>query len=228
MLLLPFLMGTFVGSPSWVSALLLVAWFTAYLASYYTLRLLKTRHLSHRGARFRTPAVVYATVFATSGLLLVAMQPWLILAAIAFIPFEAVAALLALRGYERSWVAGIASATAASLMAPVAYHVADGTKLSLAVSVGAVSWLALVGTVLHVKSTIRERADRRFRQVSIGFHAVALAVATAIDPYLAIAFGFLLLRAVLVPRQGWRPARIGAVEGVGSILVLVVALLTLP
>jgi hypothetical protein len=112
-------------------------------------------------------------------------------------------------------------------MAPVAYHLAGGTDRSLAVSLFTISWLAFTGAVLHVKSTIRERKDVRYRWASIGFHVVALAAAVLIDPTLVIPFGFLLLRAVLVPREGWRPSRIGAVEIVGSTLVLVVPLLTL-
>jgi hypothetical protein len=54
---------------------------------------------------------------------------------------------------------------------------------------------------------------------SIAFHAVALAIATMIEPLLALPFGFLLIRAVVVPPRRWRPARIGAVEIVGSLLV---------
>ena len=58
---------------------------------------------------------------------------------------------------------------------------------------------------------------------SIAFHVVALwPLAVWIDPLLAIPFGFLLVRAVAVPQHGWRPAQIGAVEIVGSLLVLAV------
>ena len=130
-------------------------------------------------------------------------------------------------GAACSWVAGASSATGASLMAPVSYRVADGADGELAATLFLICWLAFVGSVLHVKSTIRERDDPRFRTVSVAFHLVALAVALAIDPILAVPFGFLLARAVLVPRHGWRPARIGAVEVTGSVLVLVVPLLAL-
>jgi hypothetical protein len=81
--------------------------------------------------------------------------------------------------------------------------------------------------VLHVKSTIRERDDRRYRWASIAFHVVALGVTLWIDPWLALPFGYLLLRAVVVPQHGWRPARIGVVEIVGSVLVVVTSLVAL-
>lgn len=226
MLLVPFLLGTFSASPTWTSALLLISWLASYLTSYFALRWWRARHRTHRGVRFRAPTVVYGTVLTLSGVTLVAGAPWLLVAALLFVPFEALAVWYALHGRERSWVAGVASATAASLMAPVAYAVADGRDEQLAAALFVICWLAFVGTVLHVKSTIRERGNPRFRRLSIAFHAIALVVATAIDPWLALPFGFLLVRAVAVPQQGWRPARIGAVEIVGSIFVLVVPLLT--
>jgi hypothetical protein len=227
MLLVPFALGTFSATPSWWSLLLLVAWLAAYLTSYYALRWWKTRKLAHRGLRFRVPAIAYATVLAVSGVALIIVEPWLAVAALAFVPFEAAAAALALHGRERSLTAGIASATAASLMAPVAYRFAEGDDHSVALALFAVSWLAFTGSVLHVKSTIRERDNPRYRSASIAFHAVSLLVAIWIEPVLAIPFGFLLIRAVVVPQHGWRPAQIGAVEIVGSLLVLTVPLIAL-
>ncbi len=112
-------------------------------------------------------------------------------------------------------------------MAPVAYRFAGGDDRSLAVALLAVSWMALAGTVLHVKSTIRERDNPRYRSASITFHAMALLVAIWIEPLLAIPFGFLLVRAVVVPQHGWRPAQIGAVEIVGSLLVVTVPIIAL-
>lgn len=227
MLLVPFILGTFSATPSWRSLLLLVAWLAAYLTSYFALRWQKTRRLRHGGVRFRTPMLVYAAVLATSGAALVASEPWLLAAALAFLPFELLAAVLALRGRERSLVSGLASATAASLMAPVSYRIADGDDRQLALLLFTVSWLALAGAVLHVKSCIRERDDRRYRWASISFHVVALGLAAWTAPWLALPFGYLLIRAVGVPQHGWRPARIGAAEIVGSLLVVVTALIVL-
>ena len=227
MLIVPFALGTFSATPSLLSLLLLVAWLAAYLTSYFALRWWKTRKLAHRGLRFRAPTLVYGTLLSVAGATLVVIEPWLLVAALGFLPLESAAIALALSGRERSLTAGVASATAASLMAPVAYRTADGDDWTLAFALLAVSWLALTGSVLHVKSTIRERNDPRYRAASIAFHSVALLIATWIEPFLAIAFGFLLIRAVVVPRHGWRPAQIGAVEIVGSLLFVAVALFAL-
>lgn len=224
MLLVPFLLGTFAADPTWVSWVLLVAWLAVYGATYYAMRWYRTRHLRHRGRRFRGPALGYAAVLLVTGAVVVWEQPWLLLAACLFIPFEAVTALYALRGDERSWVAGAAAATGASLMGPVAYRVAGGDDTTIAVTIFVVSALAFTGAVLHVKSTIRERNDPRYRRASIALHCVAFVVAGLLQPWLLVPFGFLLARAVLVPQQGWRPGRIGVVEIVGSVLVFGVTL----
>ncbi|MCZ3387732.1 MAG: YwiC-like family protein [Actinomycetia bacterium] len=102
LLLVPFVLGTLSGTPSWRSLLLLIAWLTAYLTSYFALRWWKTRRLQHRGLRYRRPAIVYGTLFALSGAGLALLQPWLVIAALAFVPFEAIAAALSLQGRERS------------------------------------------------------------------------------------------------------------------------------
>lgn len=224
MLLVPFLLGALTAGPEWVSWVLLVAWLAAYGAAYFTLRWYRTRHLRHGGRRFRTPAITYGVVLAVAGSVVAWQQPWVLLAVWVFVPFEAVSAGYALRGDERSWVAGVAAATAASLMAPLAFRVSGGDDATLAAALFTVSWLAFVGAVLHVKSTIRERDDPRYRRASVLFHVGAVAVAGLIEPWLLVPFGYLLARAVLVPQHGWRPARIGAVEIVGSALVLVVTL----
>ncbi len=222
LLLVPYLVGTLAGQPSWWSLVLLVAWLAAYLTTYFTLRWWKTRRLRHRGSRFRVPALMYASVLTVTGAVLVAWRPWLLGAALAFVPFEAVAATQSVRGKERSWVAGIASATAASLMSPLAYWVASGNRVGLASELFIVTWLALVGSVLHVKSTIRERDNVEARRASIAFHIVALVIGVLINPLLSVSFGFLLARATVVPQRGWRPAQIGTVEIIGSALVVVV------
>lgn len=227
MLLVPFLLGALSAGPRWVSWVLLLAWLAAYGTSYFTLRWYRTRRLRHRGRRFRGPAMTYATVLVVAGSVVAWQEPWVLLAVWLFVPFEAVSAWYALHGDERSWVAGTAAATAASLMAPLAFRVTGGDDAALSATLFLVSWLAFTGAVLHVKSTIRERDDPRYRRASIGFHVVAAVVAGALDPWLLVPFGFLLARAVLVPQHGWRPARIGAVEIVGSSLVLIVPLLVL-
>jgi hypothetical protein len=91
----------------------------------------------------------------------------------------------------------------------------------------------LVGTVLVVRSVIRERGNRGFVALSVGFHAAFLIVALVALPwpYAACAAG-LLARAAGLPlverrRAGTarplRPIQVGVVEVVASTTIVVVA-----
>ena len=81
----------------------------------------------------------------------------------------------------------------------------------------------LFRSVIHVKSLIRESDDRRWHVANIGYHVVALAWGLY-SPWLLLPFGVALVRAVVL-RPGMAAARIGAVEAVVSVLVVVATLL---
>jgi hypothetical protein len=212
-----------------VSVALLSTWLSAYCCGYYAARWWQTRTLRHRGARFRRPAVLWAGALGLAGVMATAAQPWLLVVAVAIAPLEAIVLWRAAQGRPRALSAGIAAACMSAAIAPVSYWVTlSGVQVTpVAAQLFVVCWLAFVGTVLHVKSTIRERSDDRYRWASIAFHSAAAAIAIWIDPIFAVAFGYLLLRAVLVPRGRWSPPLIGVVEIVGASLVLVTGVLAL-
>ena len=91
----------------------------------------------------------------------------------------------------------------------------------------------LAGTVLVVRSVIRERGNRAFAALSVGFHA-ALVVAAAVAlpwPYAVYAAG-LTARAIALPlverrRAGsprpLRPIHVGIVEIVASTVLVLLA-----
>lgn len=87
--------------------------------------------------------------------------------------------------------------------------------------------LYLVGTVLYVKTMIRERGDAGYLRLSIGFHVVALIVAAWLDVLLAPVFVLLLARAVILPARRLPPVRVGLIETVCCLLVLAAVLVAL-
>jgi hypothetical protein len=94
------------------------------------------------------------------------------------------------------------------------------TTIWLATGITAVYF---VGSVIHVKSLIREADDRRWRAANIAYHVAALALGL-ISPWLLLPFGAALARSLAL-RPGIPAARIGAVEAVVSVLVVVATLL---
>ena len=75
------------------------------------------------------------------------------------------------------------------------------------------------GSVLHVKSLIRGAGDRRWAIASRVFHILALGLGL-LSAWLLVPFGAAAVRSFVVP-QGTRPAVVGAVETVISVLVVV-------
>lgn len=224
MLIVPVLLGAIASSWTWLTLPLFIAWIDAYLLSYYLLQWWKTRKLH----RFLAPIRLYGVVLVVLGGALVVAEPWLALVALAFLPFAAVNFWYARRKDERALVNGLVSVTQACLMLPVTYALGGGDDWHRAAVLTAASWLYFAGTVLYVKTMIREKGDPTYLRGSIGFHLVALVVATVLEPWLALPFAAYLVRAVVLPRraavQPLRPGRIGVIEIANTLLLVVVSL----
>jgi hypothetical protein len=97
-------------------------------------------------------------------------------------------------------------------------EVPPGDLAGVAAAVGAY----LVGTVLYVKTTIRERGSAGYRWASLAYHLVvpAVAVVAGWGPAVSGVFGLLLLRAALLPGRRLTPLRVGLIEMAGTLLVL--------
>ncbi|MBQ0984942.1 YwiC-like family protein [Streptomyces sp. F63] len=215
MLLLPYLAGLLTAGYAWPDLPLLVAWIAGYLLSYFALLAVKTR----RPARYRDQLLAYGLTALAAGAVVLAARPQLVFYAPVFALALGVNGFFASRHDDRALVNGLVSAAAATLILPVVVSVAGGSPWE-AGGTFTVVLLYLAGTVLFVKSCIRERGNRAMYSASAAFHAIALAVAAWIAPVHAVVFGWYLLRAVALPRRRMTPFRLGLVEIAGSLLIL--------
>ncbi|WP_050930856.1 YwiC-like family protein [Streptomyces xinghaiensis] len=216
MLLLPYLAGLLSAGFAWPDLPLLVAWTGGYLLSYFALLAVKTR----RPARYRDQLLAYGLTTLAAGAVVLAARPQLILYAPVFALALAVNGFFASRRDDRALANGLVSAAAATLILPVVASVAGGSPWD-AGGTFTVVLLYLAGTVLFVKSCIRERENKAMFAASAAFHAAALAVAAWIAPVYAVAFGWYLVRAAGLPRRRMTPLQLGLVEIVSSLLLLV-------
>jgi len=215
MLLLPYLAAVLVVGARWPHLPLLGAWLGGYLLSYYASQAVKTR----RPGRFRAQLVTYAVVTAPLAALVVAVRPAVLWYAPAFAALLAVNAVYAWRRRERALGNDIALVGLSSLMIPVvatAAGVSPAAVVHVLVAVPAYS----LGTVLHVKSMIRERGNRAYRWASVAYHLAAVPVAAWISLPLGAVFTLLLVRAWVLPRWGASPLRLGVLEIVLTLCVL--------
>ena len=228
MLLTPLLVGAVATGPRWGHLLLLAFWLSGYLAFFATGLWLKSR----RKARYLPPVRVYVTLAAALGLALLASAPGLVRWVPLFVVPLGVGLVASATRHERALVSGVATTVGSCLMTVVAYDLGPGTDWVRAWQLTAVLAAYFSGTVFYVKSAIRERGDRRFLAVSVGYHAVLALLALLFLPSpagvaLGVVGALLTARAAAVPALGWSPARLGVGEIVMTLVVAGAALLTL-
>ncbi|MFC8128452.1 YwiC-like family protein [Streptomyces sp. NPDC057302] len=226
MLAVPFVAGTFLGDPGWPHLLLFACWLLAYASAFHLQQHLRLRRCSRNpraAERHLRPFLTFATALILLGVPLLAVRPWLAVALGVALPFFAVNTLYALRNRERALVNGLVAVVPACAMLLVALRLGGGA-LGEGVPAFAACLLYFGGTVLYVKSMIRERRNRRFLALSVGCHCAALICATLLSPLLAVLFALCLLRAALLPGRGLRIRTVGLIE-VGLSAVLLASLL---
>jgi hypothetical protein len=209
-----------------------LAWVAAYPLSWAATGRLTAR----RPERFDRALLAWAPIVLLAGLPVLVARPWLCWVLLGYAVLWLVNLAFASGRRERSLANDLVLVAECTLMLPVAvaigaggagwtppFAVLDG---SLVVPVTACA-VALVGSVLHVKSLIRERRDPRFaagaRAFAVcGVAMVGLAAAVGdVSPLVVAPFVLLAARTWLVRGRGWPPARVGLVEL--ACLLLVVA-----
>ncbi|NTW41339.1 MAG: YwiC-like family protein [Cellulomonadaceae bacterium] len=221
MLVLPVVVGGVASGLRPWHALLLVAWLSAYLAFHATGLWLRSR----RKARYLRPVQVYGALTVALGLAVVVGEPPVLRWAVVYLPLLATSLRFSWLRADRSLANDLVTVLAACLMTVVA----DSPDLTdpRAWWLAAVLVAYFAGTVLYVKTMIRERGNAAMLRASEAYHVAAVAVVGAVTLWaargvgsalvLAGLFALLAVRAVLVPRV-WPGATPKAV-GLGEMVV---------
>lgn len=218
----PLLVGILASEPRWVHLPLTLLWLLGYFAYFAAGLWLKSR----RKARFRLPVLVYSAATVPFGIAVLLLRPDLLWWAPVFAPLLAIGLVLAAERRDRALLSGLATTLAASLMTPVAYDAGGGEDWTRAWLLTVVMAVYYVGTILYVKTMIRERGNHAYVVASIAFHGVAAVAFAFVSWWVAAVFAVLTLRAALGPRTSMRPVHVGIGEIVLNTVVVVVALLT--
>jgi hypothetical protein len=229
MLAVPLLLGIAATAASPWHLALAVAAVAGYLAAATTQAWLRAR----RRPSFMPSLLAYGGVFALAGVILLAAFPALVLALLVVVPAGALVVGGARPGTPRDLVNSLGQAAIALVLAPAAAHLSGAWETDAVLRATLVSAAYLAGTVLVVRSVIRERGNRGFAALSIGFHlALVPAAAVALPwPFAVLAAG-LAGRAVALPiverrraRSGrpLRPVAVGLVEIVASTALVALA-----
>lgn len=220
MLLLPFSVGVAVGRPVWLHLPLLIAWLAGYLLSYYALLAVKTGH----PGRFAGPLRLYLALCLPAALLVAVRVPAVWWFAPAFALLLAVNARYTHRHDDRAVANGLASAAQSCLVVPVALVVA-GMPAERGIVPALVLFAYFGGSVLYVKTMIRNRGDRSYRTASVVWHATATAALLPVAWPLAGVFGWFAVRAAWFPSRPMTPRQVGLIEVVHSVALLIALVL---
>ncbi|MDF2848265.1 MAG: hypothetical protein K0R97_2247 [Oerskovia sp.] len=254
MLAVPLLVGVFLGSPAWVHVPLAALWFVGYFTFFATGLWLKSRFK----ARWWPPVRAYGIATVVPAVAVLVLRPDLLTWVPLFAPLVAVSLWSSYRRSERSLLNDGATVLAACLMLPVAFAAGvgpggrpgaawpggfSGAPLPDGVTgVAGIGWPQVwalfvvvlayfAGTILYVKTLIRERGERSYLVASVVYHlaagvvaAAALAAAGLVWWPAAALFAVLTVRAVRVPRTEATPMQFGMGEVAASVLVTVVVL----
>lgn len=217
----PLLVGIWASSPRWEHVPLTLVWVVGYFAFFAAGLWLK----SGRRERFLPPVRAYTLAAAPFGAALLLMRPDLVVWVPLFLPALLAGLWFAAHRQDRSLGSGLATTLAASLMTVVAYDAGAGTDWTRAWTLTAVLAAYFVGTVLYVKTMIRERDSRLHYRLSVGYHVLVAVGMALVSWWLAGLFVLLAVRAAVLPRRGLTPKQVGIGEIVANTAVVVLALL---
>jgi hypothetical protein len=230
MLALPILVG--IAASRFVPGQLLLAASAvgAYLASATLQAWLRAR----RPPSYVPSIIVYGAATAFFGAPLLALEPRLILAAIVVVPAGALTLVAARPGTPRELALSLAHVAQAAVLVPAAMLIAGETSAWVVGAATAIAAAEMAGSVLSVRSVIRERDNVGFAVRSVGYHSAITLAAAAFLPWAYAVFGaFLTGRAAALPlarrrlastRRGLRPVHVGLVEAAASIALVVITL----
>jgi hypothetical protein len=221
---------------------LAVGWIAAYPASYFVLALAKDR-TSRRPdpARFVRPLLIWSCAAVAAGIVLLVARPWLLWVVLLYAASFLVNVWFARRHDERALLNDAVFIAQCTAMVVVTWAVSVGDGglpppglaeapprlwvLTVAVA------LLLSGSTLHVKSLIRERRNASFGRLSRACAVGSLVASAGLAAWWGLPSGALLVlpfawfagRAYALRERSPRPARIGMIELVGFVALVVAA-----
>ncbi|GAA4389097.1 YwiC-like family protein [Ornithinibacter aureus] len=223
MLATPLAVGILASGPAWVHMPLTAFWFLGYFAFFAAGLWLKAP--PRRRPALVPPLHTYAVASAAFGALTLALDPGLLRWAPLFVAPTAIGLVASARRDERSLWSGLATSIGSSLMVLVAYDAGSGTDWERAWLLTGILAAYFAGTVLYVKTMIRERGDERFHWLSALAHGAATVAMTGVDPWLVLVFALLTIRAAALPAYRLSPKAVGIGEVVATVVVATTALL---
>jgi len=236
-LTVPLAVGALDAGPSWRHLPLLFAWLIGYFTFFAAGLWLRSRFKR----RYWPPVGTYGVLAVVLGLVVIAIDRDSLHWAVVFLPLFTFSLWCSWRRADRSLFNDGVTVLAACIMTVVAAGFGQSETPGLATR----AWLPgadqarpwvlaglllayFFGTVLYVKTMIRDREDVERYRLSVTYHVAMCVPAAFASPWLGALFVALAIRAAVVPKRwlGLAPATIGIGEIVASLTLTTTLLLT--
>lgn len=245
MVLLPAMAGMTLSGATPTQLWLLAAWLLCYFLQFSTARWVKSKFRK----RYRRPVLVYGALTAAAGVPFVLLHPEVLAWAPVFAVLLAVSLMASWQRRERSlWAnaaAVLATATMATVMPLFGEHPAAGGAVAGFDVFGmhvplsregcyaaAIFAFTQFGSVLFVKTMIRERGKRSYLRASVIWNIVLTCLGFAAQPTLGAGGATLLARSVVLPllarNRTVGPMVTGLVECATSLMVFASVVYAVP
>lgn len=241
MLIVPFAVGAIYSGLTWRHVPLLLAWLVGYFAFFAAGLWLR----SGGKPRYWPPVRTYGVLAVALAVVVIVIAPEELHWAVVFLPLLGLSLWCSWRRMDRSLLNDGVTVLAACLMTVVTVGFGEQLGKPGAAYLAELAWLPgadqarpwvlagllmayFAGTVLYVKTMIRDRADVGRYRLSVAYHAAVCVLASVASPWLGVLFVVFAIRAIVVPRwwPGLTAARIGAGEIVASLTLATMLLLT--
>lgn len=209
MLILPFVLGMVVGSPSWLHILLFIGWLMLYLATYPLIMVFKNKQKELHLKWF----IRYMIVALLALIIPIVQVPELIFFGFAMAPFFLINIYFAKRNNERALLNDFCAIVAFGIGGVASFYAGQGELSVTAFLVWLFTILFFMGSTFFVKTLIREKKNSAFRWISWGFHVGVVIVMILIGyPFLALAYLPSVIRAIWCYGKIMSPKQIGILE----------------
>lgn len=218
MLILPFLLGGIVGGWTLAHIPFAIAWLFVYMGTFFLFQFIKQRKKSQQMLR---TVITYLTI-AIVAAIPVFLSDWrLVWFVLAMMPFGLVNAYFAKIKDERNVWNDVSAVTSFCIGGMASYYLGARAFDATMLWVCALPYLYFLGSIFFVKTMIREKKSRFYRNVSWGYHGLLVALFVVLGyPVLALAYAPSLIRAIAFYGKKIPIMKIGIVEIANSVFVL--------
>ncbi|MBI3428707.1 MAG: YwiC-like family protein [Actinobacteria bacterium] len=229
-LIVPTVMALFLGAGKWLGWVFLITWIGVYPFTYFASRAIIARlrrgSWTTRATRELRNAIEWSFIALFGSGILIATRPWILLPGAGVFLVWALSTYLSWAGRERGITNDLLLVALASVAPILMYQVANDSKrlgdIPHSIWVASLlSFLYFLDSVIHVKALIREAKNPRWHWGSVLFHlltAFGLLLASQSN-WLVLPFLLGLVRTILI-KPGLKPGRIGIIEGVVALALM--------